>query len=274
MVGAELNDMWRPRTVEFVDALPLTRANKIDKKALRARYAAAHPAGRDRWLGRERRAGGSSRCSSPTSSPCSAAGCRCWRSRGWCWSPPAARRRWASSRVRRCCPTSCPGCWPHRSRTGSVSAAPRSSRTRAARSPWRASPLRRSSGSGALLVLVALAGATRGLGDRVKHVMLRPLAEAAGIKVIRVTSAYEGFSRTAMLLGSAAGGLLIAWVGATGRDLGGRRVVRVVRARRRCAGAAAGGRVPPADPGHQGAVPGRAARRVPASCGATTCCPA
>jgi len=43
MVGAELNDMWQPRTVEFVDALPLTRANKIDKKALRARYAAAHP---------------------------------------------------------------------------------------------------------------------------------------------------------------------------------------------------------------------------------------
>lgn len=44
MVGAELNDMWQPRSVEFVDALPLTRANKIDKKALRARYAAAHPA--------------------------------------------------------------------------------------------------------------------------------------------------------------------------------------------------------------------------------------
>jgi acyl-CoA synthetase (AMP-forming)/AMP-acid ligase II len=43
MVGAELNDMWQPRTVEFVDALPLTRANKIDKKALRARYAAEHP---------------------------------------------------------------------------------------------------------------------------------------------------------------------------------------------------------------------------------------
>ena len=71
-------------------------------------------------------------------------------------------------------------------------------------------------GFGWLLVLVAFAGATRGLGDRVKHVMLRPLAEEAGIKVIRVTSAYEGFSRTAMLLGSAAGGLLIAWVGPLG----------------------------------------------------------
>src|SRR5437763_11818102 len=43
MVGAELNDMWQPRSVEFLDKLPLTRANKIDKKALRARYAAAHP---------------------------------------------------------------------------------------------------------------------------------------------------------------------------------------------------------------------------------------
>ena len=71
-------------------------------------------------------------------------------------------------------------------------------------------------GFGWLVVLVAVAGATRGLGDRVKHVMLRPLAEEAGIRVIRVTSAYEGFSRTAMLLGSAAGGLLIAWVGPLG----------------------------------------------------------
>ena len=71
-------------------------------------------------------------------------------------------------------------------------------------------------GFGSLLVLVAAAGATRGLGDRVKHVMLRPLAEEAGIALIRVTSAYEGFSRTAMLLGSAGGGLLIAWAGPLG----------------------------------------------------------
>jgi acyl-coenzyme A synthetase/AMP-(fatty) acid ligase len=35
--------MWQPRSVEFVDALPLTRANKIDKRALRTRYAATHP---------------------------------------------------------------------------------------------------------------------------------------------------------------------------------------------------------------------------------------
>jgi non-ribosomal peptide synthetase component E (peptide arylation enzyme) len=29
--------------VDFLDALPLTRANKVDKKALRARWAAEHP---------------------------------------------------------------------------------------------------------------------------------------------------------------------------------------------------------------------------------------
>jgi acyl-CoA synthetase (AMP-forming)/AMP-acid ligase II len=44
MVGVELNDMWQPRSVEFLDALPLTRANKIDKKALRVRYATEHAA--------------------------------------------------------------------------------------------------------------------------------------------------------------------------------------------------------------------------------------
>jgi fatty-acyl-CoA synthase len=43
-VGAELNDMWQPKAVDFLDALPLTRANKVDKKALRERYAAEHPA--------------------------------------------------------------------------------------------------------------------------------------------------------------------------------------------------------------------------------------
>src|SRR6476469_8672940 len=114
-------------------------------------------------------------------------------------------------------------------------------------------------GFGWLLVLVAVAGATRGLGDRVKHVMLRPLAEEAGIKVIRVTSAYEGFSRTAMLVGSAAGGLLIAWVGPLGalwaaRPWGGCRRARCLPRSRS----------------------GTSSRCVAgsASCGGTTCCPA
>lgn len=71
-------------------------------------------------------------------------------------------------------------------------------------------------GFGALLVLVAIAGALRGLGDRVKHVLLRPLAEAADIQMLRVTTAHEGFSRSAMLIGGSIGGLLIVWLGAAG----------------------------------------------------------
>jgi MFS family permease len=69
-------------------------------------------------------------------------------------------------------------------------------------------------GFGLLAALVAIAGTLRGLGDRVKSVLLRPLAEDAGIPMLRVTTAYEGFSRTAMLVGSSIGGLLIFWFGA------------------------------------------------------------
>jgi MFS family permease len=64
-----------------------------------------------------------------------------------------------------------------------------------------------------LCLLVAVAGALRGCGDRVKHVMLKPMAEAAGVKMIRVTSSYEGFTRTATLVGAPLGGLLISWIG-------------------------------------------------------------
>ncbi|HEV7650874.1 MAG TPA: MFS transporter [Actinophytocola sp.] len=71
-------------------------------------------------------------------------------------------------------------------------------------------------GFGTLVVLVAVAGLLRGLGDRVKHVLLRPLAEEAGVPMLRVTTAYEGFSRTAMLVGGSIGGLLIFWFGAAG----------------------------------------------------------
>jgi len=71
-------------------------------------------------------------------------------------------------------------------------------------------------GFGWLLVLVAAAGALRGLGDRVKNVLHRPLAEAAGVPMLRVTTAYEGFSRSAMLIGGSIGGLLIAWFGPAG----------------------------------------------------------
>ncbi|MFF4808416.1 class I adenylate-forming enzyme family protein [Micromonospora chersina] len=44
LVTQELSDTWAPGAVEFLDALPLNRSAKVDKRALRARYAAAHPA--------------------------------------------------------------------------------------------------------------------------------------------------------------------------------------------------------------------------------------
>ncbi|MFC4147538.1 AMP-binding protein [Micromonospora mangrovi] len=43
LVVRELSDTWAPGAVEFVDALPLNRSAKVDKRALRARYAADHP---------------------------------------------------------------------------------------------------------------------------------------------------------------------------------------------------------------------------------------
>ncbi|MEU7586611.1 AMP-binding protein [Micromonospora sp. NPDC049230] len=44
LVTAELNEMWAPATVEFVDRLPVNRSMKVDKRALRARYAARRAA--------------------------------------------------------------------------------------------------------------------------------------------------------------------------------------------------------------------------------------
>jgi fatty-acyl-CoA synthase len=40
LVRSELNDIWAPKAVEFVDELPLTDVGKVDKNALRARYTA------------------------------------------------------------------------------------------------------------------------------------------------------------------------------------------------------------------------------------------
>ncbi|MFJ5544423.1 class I adenylate-forming enzyme family protein [Micromonospora chalcea] len=47
LVVRELSETWAPGAVEFLDALPLNRSAKVDKRALRARYAAAHPADAD-----------------------------------------------------------------------------------------------------------------------------------------------------------------------------------------------------------------------------------
>lgn len=70
-------------------------------------------------------------------------------------------------------------------------------------------------GFGTLLVLVAIAGGLRGIGDRVKHVLFKPAAERAGVPLIRLTSAYDGLARGMTLFGAVLGGLLIDWVGLT-----------------------------------------------------------
>ena len=67
-----------------------------------------------------------------------------------------------------------------------------------------------------LVVLVACAGLLRGGGDRSKHVLLRPMAEDAGVPMIRVSGAYETMNRVAQLVGAPLGGLLIFWFGTQG----------------------------------------------------------
>ncbi|MDO3705291.1 MFS transporter [Micromonospora sp. C28SCA-DRY-2] len=74
-------------------------------------------------------------------------------------------------------------------------------------------------GFGALVALVAVVGGLRGIGDRVKHVLFRPAAEAAGVRLIRLTSVYDGLGRLVTLSGAAAGGLLVWWFGVTGAIL-------------------------------------------------------
>jgi acyl-CoA synthetase (AMP-forming)/AMP-acid ligase II len=43
LVTDTLNEMWTPASIDFVDALPLTRIAKVDKVALRKLYAELHP---------------------------------------------------------------------------------------------------------------------------------------------------------------------------------------------------------------------------------------
>jgi MFS family permease len=69
-------------------------------------------------------------------------------------------------------------------------------------------------GFAALLVLVAVAGALRGAADRAKDLLVRPMAEAANVELIRITSLHEAFARGATLLGAPLGGLLIFWTDA------------------------------------------------------------
>jgi fatty-acyl-CoA synthase len=46
LVTSTLNEMWAPHAVEFVERLPVNRSNKVDKQALRARWASEHAAAR------------------------------------------------------------------------------------------------------------------------------------------------------------------------------------------------------------------------------------
>jgi len=69
-------------------------------------------------------------------------------------------------------------------------------------------------GFAALLLLVAVAGALRGVADRSKELLLRPMAEAAEVALIRVTSLHEAFARGATLLAAPLAGLLIYWTDA------------------------------------------------------------
>jgi MFS family permease len=69
---------------------------------------------------------------------------------------------------------------------------------------------------GVLLVMVAVNGGLNGVGGRAQHVLLRPMGEAAGMPMIRVTSIYDGLNNVAMLTGAPLGGLLIFWFGAQG----------------------------------------------------------
>lgn len=45
LTRSELNTLYTPKTVEFVNGLPLTNQGKVDKKLLRKRYQAAHRVG-------------------------------------------------------------------------------------------------------------------------------------------------------------------------------------------------------------------------------------
>jgi Major Facilitator Superfamily len=61
-----------------------------------------------------------------------------------------------------------------------------------------------------LAVLVAIAGSFRGVGDRAKNTMLKPLMDATDMDTVRVTSAYAGVGQLAQLVGGSVAGVLIA----------------------------------------------------------------
>lgn len=64
-----------------------------------------------------------------------------------------------------------------------------------------------------LLLMVAVSGTVRGVGDRTETVLLRPLVEAAGANLPRMTAVYTGIGSMTTVLGAPASGLLVAWIG-------------------------------------------------------------
>ncbi|WP_204296387.1 MFS transporter [Actinoplanes campanulatus] len=66
---------------------------------------------------------------------------------------------------------------------------------------------------GALLVLIALAGALRGFGDAAKRALLPRTIAAAGLSTERGTAMYDGTCRASTLVGLPLAGVLIATLG-------------------------------------------------------------
>ena len=67
---------------------------------------------------------------------------------------------------------------------------------------------------GALLALVAVSGLFHAPGETAREVLMPRLAERAGTTISRASSAYEGASRGARMLGAPLAGVLIAAIGA------------------------------------------------------------
>src|SRR5262245_27375477 len=61
-----------------------------------------------------------------------------------------------------------------------------------------------------IAIVVAVAGSFRGVGDRAKNTMLKPMMDDSGIDPVRVTSAWQGSVQLAMLTGGSVAGVLIA----------------------------------------------------------------
>ena len=109
-----------------------------------------------------------------------------------------------------------------------------------------------------LLAMVAVSGGLNGVGGRAQHVLLRPMGEAAGMPMIRVTAIYDGLNNTAHADRRPAGRPAHLLVRCAGRDLGGRGGDGGLRADRGHTGPAAE-RIPPGQRGRrERAVRGRA----------------